>query len=154
MEETSESPSLEELAAALTPKERAFAEAYVGEARCNATAAAEIAGYKAEKRHSLEVTAWRLVRKAEVRAYMDALLMARSATQAEVLAELTNVAMADFKHFLRIKYDKDGEIVEAKLDPKAKVTALEILAKAHGMLTTKAEVSTTGEVVFVHYPKV
>lgn len=140
-EETSEGPSLEELAAALTPKERAFAEAYVGEARCNATKAAEIAGYKAEKRTTLAVIGCRLVRKVNVRAYTDALLMARSATQAEVLAELTDVARAEFKHFLQIKYGRDGEIVSAKLDPKAKVNALEILAKAHGMLTSNVKVS-------------
>jgi phage terminase small subunit len=152
-EETQDGPSLEDLAKALTPKERAFAEAFVGEARSNATEAAAKAGYQGTKRSTLAVTGCQLLRKPNVRAYIDAILLARSASQAQVLAELTDVGLADFKHFLRIKYGRDGEIVEAKLDPKAKVNALEILAKCHGMLTEKKQITTDGEVVVVYYPE-
>lgn len=152
-EETQDGPSLEDLANALNPRQRAFAEAFVGEARFNATEAARIAGYKAAKRHSLETQGWENRRKPEVSAYIEAMLLARSASQGQVLAELTDVGMGEWKHFVTIKRDREGEIVEARMDLRAKVNALEILAKAHGMLTDKKQITTDGVAVLAFYPE-
>lgn len=145
------SEDLDELAKALTAKERLFAQAYCGEARRNATKAAEIAGYKDGP--GLRVTATRLLAKANVRAYIDAFLAAYSASAQEVLAELTDVAMAEWKEFISIKRDKDGEIVDVRMDLRSKVEALNILAKSHKLLTDKIDHSGEVGVTVREYPE-
>lgn len=98
---------LEELAKALTPKERLFAQFYVGEARRNATKAAELAGYKADNRNSLRAMGSGLLTKVNVRAYIDAFLDATAMTQAEIVAEISDIARQDLTPYLE---DSGGEL--------------------------------------------
>ena len=84
----------------LTTKEKRFAEAYIGESKGNATAAARVAGYKDGP--SLRWTASDLLAKPHVRAYIDGVLDAETASAAEVLRELTDVGIAEWKNFLQV----------------------------------------------------
>lgn len=105
-------PTLEELARVLTPKERAFAEAYAGSARGNGTKAAQQAGYKPGP--GLKVTASRMLTKANVRAYIDALLTTHAMSAAEVIREIGDIARQNLEDYLEIvpvPYIDAGELV-------------------------------------------
>lgn len=91
---------LEALAKALTPKERAFAEAYAGQCRGNATRAAEAAGYKASKLNTLAAIGYENLRKPHVAAYKDALLTVHAMSAAEVIREIGDIAKQDLTPYL------------------------------------------------------
>lgn len=165
---------LETLVKALTPKERAFAEAYAGTCRGNATRAAEKAGYASDRRHTLTEIGSRLATKVNVRAYIDALLAAHSITAAEVVRELTDIAKMDLTPYLGIT---DGELVlnydKMKEDDKlhlvagfefnkagdcipvlhSKHAALTLLVRVLGMGSEKVEHDHSGAVTIREYPE-
>lgn len=114
----------------LTPKQRRWANAYLGEARGNATEAARIAGYR-----DPGVSGYENKRNQAIRAYVAERLEAESMSSVEVLAELSDVARADFRDFLQIKRDKDGEILDVRMDLSSKVKSLELLGKVYGLFT-------------------
>lgn len=127
----------------LTAKQEAFVSAYIGEARFNATRAATIAGYPERSAYQ---RGFELVRKSEVRARIDEHLEALTLSAKEVLAEITDVASAEWRDFLTIKRNpKTGEEVDVSMDLGAKVKSLELLAKAHGLLTDKVQHGGTDE---------
>jgi hypothetical protein len=162
--------ALNELARALTPKERAFAEAYAGSARGNATKAAEIAGYKANRKESLTEIGYQNSRKLHVRAYIDALLSANSRSQAEVIREVSDIAFQDLGPYLshgRIDLDRmraDGKLHliagfefnkqgNSVAVPHSKLAALTLLVKVLGMGSEKVEHSGTVGVTVREYPE-
>lgn len=125
----------------LTPKEKRFADAYLGEAKGNGTQAVRIAEYEGKSDEVLRVIASRLLTKVNVRAYIDNVLTAESASAAEVLRELRDVAFSDWgAHLVEIRDPKTGELLFAKVDLGDKVKALELLGKHHKLFTDKVEV--------------
>jgi hypothetical protein len=162
--------ALNDLARALTPKERAFAEAYAGSARGNATKAAEMAGYRAGKIHTLTSIGSENLRKPDIRAYVDALLMAHSRSQAEVIREVSDIAFQDLGPYLshgRIDLDRmrtDGKLHliagfefnkrgNSVAVPHSKLAALTLLVKVLGMGSEKVEHSGTIGVTIREYPE-
>lgn len=126
-----------EMANGLTNKQIAFVVAYIGEARFNATRAAEIAGYSKARQSGSETLS-----NPVVAARIADELKARSITGDGVLAELTDIATADWREFVHIKTNpKTGATIEVSMDLGAKVKSLEILAKAHGLLTDRIDLS-------------
>ena len=115
----------------LTGKQRAFAEAYLGAAHFNGAEAARIAQYKDPPQAAYE----NKINQA-VRAYIEARLDAMCMTTNEALAEVREVALASWKHFIQV----DG-FGNAKMDLGSKVKALELILKAHGALTEKHEIT-------------
>jgi hypothetical protein len=86
-----------------------------------------------------------VLRTAEVRARIDERLLVASLSSAEVLAELTDVARADWRDFLQIRTNPvTGEVVDAKIMLGDKVKALELLGKYHKLFTEKVEHSGPG----------
>lgn len=167
---------LETLAKALTPKERAFAEAYAGACRGNATRAAEKAGYKSERRASLTEIGYRESRKIHVRAYIDALLTAHSRSQAEVIREISDIAFQDLTPYLETtsgggyislnfkKMEEDGKLHLVagfefnKAGEKvpvihSKQAALALLVRVLGMGSEKVEHEMSGTVTVREYPE-
>lgn len=127
----------------LTVKQRRFADAYLGVARGNATEAARIAGYS-----DPEVSAFDCKQNQAIRAYIDDRLNAESLTSAEVLAELTDVARAAWKHFVTIlEFDDDGNPVRVKMDLSSKVKSLELLGKHHNLFADKLHLDATDQFV-------
>jgi phage terminase small subunit len=129
------------MADTLTTKQERFVLAYIGEARFNAAKAARMAGYAERSAH---VEGHRLLRNADIAARVKDLLSTQSITAEAVLTELADIATADWRDFIKIKTDrKTGEEIEVNMDLGAKVKSLELLAKAHGLLTDRLDVSGT-----------
>lgn len=125
----------------LTAKEQAFILAYIGPARFNATEAARQAGY-AEK--NIRYTAFKVKQKPTIAARIAEELKSRSLTADEVLAELRDVATAEWRDFLTIKTDpRTGDVVDVRMDLSNKVKSLELLGKAHGVFTDRVDISGT-----------
>lgn len=136
----------------ITLKQQRFIDAYVGEARFNASEAARMAGYSEKSAarigHDLKKTPY-------IRARIDELLDENTLSAPEILRELTDVAMRGLHEFIEItKYDKDGNPVAAKMDASAKMKALELSGKHKSLFTDKVQHSgsvsvpiTTVEVV-------
>lgn len=123
------------MAEKLTPKQRAFVDAYLGKARGNGAEAARIAGYS-----DPDVSAFDCKRNPVIRAHIDAVLESRSLSAQEVLAELTDVARAEWRDFLRIITNPvTGDVVDAKILLGDKVKALELLGKYHRLFIDKVE---------------
>jgi phage terminase small subunit len=128
---------------ALTPKEELFITKYLGEAHFNGAKAARLAGYSEDSARQI---AYEMLRKSHVRVQVDACLAAEAMTKEEILAALKLIASAPTSHFMQVvqaEYvDEAGVFHQAiiRQDYSAKVRALELLAKAHGMLTEKIQV--------------
>lgn len=95
----------------LTGKEKKFVEFYLGEAHFNATRAAELAGYKGN-RNVLGVTAFRLLKKAKIKAEIDEVLSAMTMPANVVLTRLTEIAEGKVSDFL--DDDKRFDLEKAK----------------------------------------
>ena len=125
----------------LSVRQQAFIHAYLGEARLNATEAARIAGYRDPEQAGYENR-----RKQEVRARIEERLAESALAAAEVLAELAAVARMDWREALQVRVDGRGEVVEARLELRDKVRALELLGKAHGLFAERVQVHSTIDV--------
>lgn len=75
----------------LTPKERMFVNAYLGEARFNATEAASIAGYEGT-RNALGVKGFELLRKSKITAIVNQRMNEAAMSANEVLSRLSDIA--------------------------------------------------------------
>lgn len=137
------------MANSLSPKQVAFVAAYLhgdeeGNGRFNATKAAISAGYAAKQ---ASTRGWELRQNPIVSARIAEELENRVMSGDAVLAELADVATADWRDFLIIKTNpKTGEAVEVKMDLSAKIKALELLGKHQQLFTDKLHL--TGEVTF------
>lgn len=123
----------------LTPKQRRFADAYLGVAKGNASEAARLAGYR-----DAAVSGFDCKRNPAIRAYINERLNAESLSSAEVLAELTDVARAEWRDFVEILMrDEAGEAVRVRFDLSAKIKALELLGKHHQLFADRLDVGAT-----------
>lgn len=128
----------------LTNQQSAFVLSYIGPSRFNATKAAIAAGYSEKSASSL---GYQILQNPLVSARIRQELDSRAMTAEAVLAELADVASAEWRDFLQIKFDpKSGEIIDARMDLRSKVDALELLGKHHQLFTDKLHV--TGELTF------
>lgn len=129
----------------LTARQRAFITEYIsGEARFNASGSALAAGFK-ERTYGPK-----LLQNATVRARINEELAAHAASAAEVLAELRDVAFRRLDEEIEVR--RFGEELTARMDAHAKMKALELLAKANGLLTENHNISgsLTREFVIRH----
>ncbi len=129
------------MANGLTTKQEAFVLAYIGLVegvpKFNATAAARHLGYKDAHNEG-----WRMRKNADVAARISEVLSAHALSPEETLAELADVAKADWREFVTIRTDsRTGETLDVKMDLGSKVKSLELIAKAHGLLTDKLDLS-------------
>ena len=60
-------------------------------------------------------------------------------TSDEVLKELTSVARAEWREFLEVKRNRKGEVVDARLNLRDKIRALELMGKYHGLFKENAK---------------
>lgn len=121
-------------ASKLTEKERIFADEYIK--TTNATQSAIKAGYA---ENSASVTGSRLLRKAKVRQYIDAVMNERSknaiATADEVLEYLTRVMCGE---------EKDAFGLDVSVADRTK--AAELLGKRHMLFTDKVKLDAEIEI--------
>lgn len=131
---------------ALRPKQRDFVLAYI-ETK-NATESAKRAGYSEKTSYSI---GQRLLKKVEIQqaiaSVVDPLVEKQLVTIEEIIKELKDIGMADWRDFLEIRYGKDGQIIDATLKLGDKVKALNLLGDYVGAWKPK-EVKHSGEVGF------
>jgi hypothetical protein len=149
----------------LTHLQQRFVDAYLGEAKGNATAAAKLAGYQASYDTLRQIGAQNLT-KADVRRAIDAHLAAQAMTREETLDRLSAIASGDETGALkRIAMGEDPEEALAEIDPRLikririqrgavnsidielvdSMEALKVLAKWHNIGTTqRLEVTGAG----------
>lgn len=121
---------------ALTIKQEKFIAAYLGEAKGNATQAARIAGYAKPEASGKEN-----LRKPPIAARVKEHVAEKFATADAVLAELTDVALSEWRdHIEIIARDKNGTPVKVRMDLSNKVKALELLGKHHQLFIEKQEI--------------
>src|SRR5690348_7970351 len=117
----------------LTDKQRAFVDAYCGPAGCNASEAAKRAGYSEKTAYSIGAEN---LKKPEIQARVRELLDAWAMPAEGVLAELTEIASAEWKEFVEIlSWDDDGKPLKVKMDLSGKVKSLELLGKHHQLFS-------------------
>ena len=121
----------------LTVKQQLFIEAFLGQAKANATEAARIAGYACPRQQGE-----RLLRNVEIASRVRARVAELAATADDVLRELGRIGFAPWKECLQIEYDKDGNVVGAWLDLKDKIRALELLGRYYKLFTDKHQIES------------
>ena len=126
------------MASELNPRQQKFVEAYL--ATSNGTESARLAGYAGSDK-ALSVQAARLLGNARVREALDARMdSVKEAMGAdEILAELADIARADWREFTQVRYGKDGQVIAATLQLKDKIKALELLGKNRKLFVEKHE---------------
>lgn len=115
----------------LTEKQRKFVEAYIGEAKGNATQAARLAGYSGDD-GALAVRGSENVRKSKIRQAIN-----------ERLNDCELVASREAIQELFARYIFGLE----EAAPKERIRAAELMAKLHGMFVDRIEHS--GEVEYI-----
>lgn len=120
----------------LTPKQQKFVDAYCGKARFNASEAVRLAGYATKNPDDM---GYQLRKTPYIRARIDEILNSNTLRAPEILRELTDVAMRDLDEEIEVrKFGKDDNgdpVLSARMDASAKMKALEMLGKAHGIFT-------------------
>lgn len=143
------SDTLDELLADLSDRERLFVELYAGSAAGNGVKACKGAGYAGDAA-VLAVQAYRLLRKAKVRAVLDAFLESDPAVAGRVerLQFLTRVMRGEVFEERVVDRDDEGKpIMEScPASIKDRLAAQDALAKLGGDYVTKvAPVNSQGE---------
>lgn len=124
----------------LTAKQSTFIDAYLGEAKMNATQAARIAGYKHPETQGAEN-----LRK--LRPYIDEVMNKRHsdaiATQEEIQKFFTSVLRGEVKEEV---VSNSGKILEVPASTKDRLKAAECMGRAYGMFTERKEISGTMDI--------
>lgn len=116
---------------ALTNKQLAFVNYYVGEANLNGTRAATLAGYSNPRQ-----AASRLLSNADIRAEIDARLEVLTIRKSEILARLTDHALASIEDFI----DDLGYVDLAKMREAGKLHLIKKVKRIDGEKTSSIEV--------------
>ncbi|MEM6286630.1 MAG: terminase small subunit [Bacteroidota bacterium] len=137
----------------LTEKQRRFVEAYMGEARGNATEAASLAGYKGS-RNTLRVVGAENLAKPAIKAAIterqenDPLVATREERQrfltGVMRGELCRRPLTSIAGYVR---DEDGEIVTEDPLAKDRIKAAETLCKMNGDFVDRQEGDYTIRIV-------
>lgn len=123
----------------LTTKEAAFVAHYLGDAKFNGTKAAILAGYSERSAYSI---ASENLKKPEIIARVRDELATRAMPAEAVLAELTDVATAEWREFVTIlSWDEEGKPLQVKMDMSAKIKSLELLGKHHQLFSDNLNVT-------------
>lgn len=125
----------------LSERERRFVNAYAGEAAGNGVQAADLAGYTGD-RDVLATQAWRLLRKAEIRDAIEAMVESDElvAGRVERLRTLSKILRGDVPE---VRYVPSGERVELPTRVSDRLAACVELGKLAGDYVTKVA-QTTG----------
>ena len=104
----------------------------------NATQAAIDAGYSKKTARS---QGQRLLTDVDIRQLVENRVTEAAMSADEVLHELSDIGRADWREFLEIRRDKEGDIIDATLRLTDKLKALELVGKHHRLFTDKTELT-------------
>lgn len=153
----------------LTFKQREFVKAYVGPAAGNATKAAEMAGYNAENRNSLAVTAFDNLRKPNIQRAVARAMADREGGPEWTRAGIVEIARSNIADYLKVDENGKGTIdlkraneaaamgtikklrvrdmgaagQEVTVETYDRLAALSLLAKMHGIIVDQTNVNIT-----------
>ena len=133
----------------MTEKEKRFADEYIIDP--NGTSA-YAAAYKSENRHSAGNGASRLLKKADVREYIDCELekirSEKIADAVEVMEFLTAVMRGEERdEVLKRTGEGSQEVISLRVSERDRIKAAELLGKRYGIFRDKVQVDA-GRVVF------
>lgn len=120
----------------LTTKQRLWVEAYI--ANPNATEAARKAGYGGNE-GTLGSIGSENLQKPAIRALLEKRIRKAVMSADEVLAELADIAKAEWREFIEVVKDREGNIIDVKMNLTHKIKAIELIGKYHKMFTDKVE---------------
>jgi phage terminase small subunit len=129
----------------LSARQQLFVDAFRGEAKGNASEAARIAGYRDTTTYP-----YRLLKMPEIRARLEEHLEENGITADRIMNEVADIAFADWRDFVTIRFGKDGKQVDVKMDLSSKVKSLDMLGKQFGMFRDKLDVTHSGSVGVEH----
>jgi len=148
-EHTTEKQENDSSMRALTLRETLFVEAYLGDCRGNASAAARAAGYTGSN-ETVRQTAVEVLRRPCITSRIRARVEEITGDTSAILYELWAVASAPTSHHMVVtreeQFDENGSSIrqaQLRLDYSAKVRALELLMRYHGMLHDKPVAEVT-----------
>lgn len=118
-------------------KQRLFVEHYL--TTRNGVEAARQAGYNGNDATLRSIASENLT-KPNIRAAIDQRLRSTILSANQVLSELSEVAFADWREFIEITTDKNGNTVDVRLKLTDKLKALELLGKYHKLFVDKFEI--------------
>lgn len=113
----------------LTHKQELFVNAYLGEAKGNATEAARLAGYKGTEK-SLNVTAYDLLRNPKISELVEKRTSEAAMSATEVLQKLSEIANRE----------------RSDIATRDQIKALELLGRHHKLFTDRIEHKLSGEI--------
>ncbi len=115
----------------LTLKQQSFVTHYLNPANYrNGTKAARLAGYEGDD-NTLGAVASENLRKPAIQAHLQHALKQRHISSDEVIAELSDIAIAPWKDFVQVKYGPNNSILDVQLKLSEKIKALELAGKYH-----------------------
>lgn len=117
----------------LTLKQKLFIEYYCGRARGNATEAARLANYEGND-VTLGAVGYENLRKPLIKEAINERFDTLAMDRGEITSELSDIGRAEWRDFLTIRTDDEGNTVAAKLNLGDKIKALDILAKIRRMV--------------------
>jgi phage terminase small subunit len=123
----------------LKDKRQAFVDAYLGEARFNASEAARLAGYSKPGAEG-----HRLLKNADVRARIDDAVAAIAVSRDELLTLLADDARMTTQDIIRASMSANSAPAESSVISSllgARTAARHVLAKHYGLLTEKVQMS-------------
>jgi hypothetical protein len=91
-------------------------------------------------------TGYKLARRPLIRTALERRLRKNAAGTERILSELEDVATADWRHFITVKRDSEGNEVEVKLDLKDRNKAGELVLRARGAFNDPVK-SAVGELI-------
>lgn len=124
----------------LTPKHKAFADAYMGEANGDASLAAEMAGYSSNSKKYLYKQGSKLLGREDIRAYISSVVekSPMSLSRDKRLELLSRIALAEE---YETTTNRDGELVTKPPAIRDRIKAIDTLNKMAGEYVQQVNVS-------------
>ncbi len=134
----------------LTLKQKLFVEAYLGECAGNGVAAARAAGY-AGNDNTLHAVAHENLRKPAIAARVGERLAQVMMSADECMAEISAIARQPLHETVKVKRNGRDEVIDAHLDPMAKLRALELVGNYHGIFKNRSDLPTEEVIRVLEY---
>ncbi len=134
----------------LTLKQKLFAESYIGPAAGNATKAARLAGYQGDAT-TLQSTGSALLKKPAIAARVEQRIQEAMMSADECMAEISAIARQPLCDTVKVKRNGRDEVIDAHLDPMAKLRALELVGNYHGIFKNRSDLPAEEVVRVLEY---
>ena len=134
----------------LTLKQSLFIEAYLGECAGNGVAAARSAGY-AGNDNTLHAVAHENLRKPAIAARVGERLAQAMMSADECMAEISAIARQPLHDTVKVKRNGRDEVIDAHLDPMAKLRALELVGNYYGLFKSRNDLPTEEVIRVLEY---